>query len=251
MLLGGRWAGARGFSGAHVTGPHVHLLLGPGLYPGQGPAAQEGGSSRLSSDVGPGQHQGRAQLSLVTECISFVLSLPQLLSHSLSSAECPFPGILPPETSSFLLFSASHGLESLFVGPQSGCFLGFLYCFCWSTSLCDFLKRVVSPWLPESVFALSSHWVAAPSGALLVSNSCFVIVTCIQSLKRSLCQQLDFPPWISSHPLFICGFLTSDVDGFGVGFCVYWCSVGPFTGRQALFFCLFTFFPFHFFCFLP
>ena len=41
------------------------------------------------------------------------------------------------------------------------------------------------------------------------------------------------------------------VDGFGVGFCVYWCSAGPSNGRQALFSCLCTFLPFPFSCFLP
>lgn len=87
---GGPLGWSTGFLSGSCHRPHIHLLLGPGLYPGQGPAAQEGSSSRLSGDVGPGPHLGRAQLSLVTECISFVLSLPQLLSHSLSSAECPF-----------------------------------------------------------------------------------------------------------------------------------------------------------------
>lgn len=73
-------------------------------------------------------------------CISSVLTFPQL-SVTLFLVPTPLEAISIPE------------LESV-SQPPALLLSWFPGLFCWSTSLCDFLEWVTSPWLSKSVFAL-------------------------------------------------------------------------------------------------
>lgn len=77
-----------------------------------------------------------------TYCMHFFHPhLSPALSHTLFLVPTPREAISIPK------------LESVFQPP--GLLLSwFPVLFCWSTSLCDFLEWVTSPWLRESVFAL-------------------------------------------------------------------------------------------------
>lgn len=143
----------------------LHLLLGPGPHHG---CWSLPGRRQLQSAVGQAQTRGEILGSYLSPmvwlhsqagrswcCVFLALScLFLILCAFLPSS--PFPS---SKSHSFFLVPTSleaisiPELESVSQPPEL-LLSWFPVLFCWSTSLCDFLEWVTSPWLSKSVFAL-------------------------------------------------------------------------------------------------